>query len=477
MPRPGVDISLVETPSVVNLPTDSGTAFIVGLTDRGPLKATPVTSLSQFSTIFGTRQSYSPVYDAVESFFREGGGLAYIGRPVGPAAASGSLNLTDNAAAVSLVVTANGPGAWSANYKVAVVAGVAGGTYQIQVTDANNVVLEQSGDLTTQADAITWALNSQYIRLSLGVSALAPAVHAATALSAGTDDRLNITDAQWANAIALFTADLGPGQVLAPGRTTTVGYQQLIAHAEAFERVALLDAPNSGTEATLEASATSVKSRFAGMFAPWVVIPGVVGSTTRTVPPSGFIAGLCARNDVVYGANRASAGNAGILNSAVDISQPGFDDDTRARLNASGVNLIRSMFGTIRNYGWRSLSGSADSAWVGLNNARFYTKLSAELNNAGENFVFDEIDGLMGSTIMGFHTSLVGVCLDHYQRGELFSSDGTPATAFSVDTGSDVNTPQTLANNELHASVSYKNSPFAEWVQINIVKRLVNQSL
>jgi hypothetical protein len=42
-----------------------------------------------------------------------------------------------------------------------------------------------------------------------------------------------------------------------------------------------------------------------------------------------------------------------------------------------------------------------------------------------------------------------------------------------VDTGSSVNTPQTIANNELHAVCMVVMSPFAEQVFINIVKNPV----
>jgi hypothetical protein len=49
--------------------------------------------------------------------------------------------------------------------------------------------------------------------------------------------------------------------------------------------------------------------------------------------------------------------------------------------------------------------------------------------------------------------------------------------AFTVDTGPAVNTLQTLANLELHAACRVKMSPFAEWVQIQVVKRSITQPL
>ena len=475
--RPGVAVVLQDVPTPISVPINTGTWFACGTTDRGSASAAGlIQSLDQFITVYGQRQTYSVLYDAVEAFFREGGNRVYIGRVVGPAATSGSKNLLDASSGVSLIVTALGPGAWSANYKVGVVAGVAGGTYQIQVTDASNNVLEQSSDLGDQGSAVAWSQYSNYVRITLGASALVPAVVAPAALSAGNDDRAAITDTQWANALALFLNTLGPGQVSEPGRTSSTAYSQVKAHVEANNRVGLLDLPDSPTVATLQSSAAGIVSRFTACFAPWVVIPGLTTGTTRSVPPCAYIAGMLARNDPTLGTNQPAAGNYGNAQYAIDLTQPDWTDTQRTTLNSSNCNIIRRMFGGIRNYGWRSNTNAvSDPSWVDFGNGRFYMDLSAELNNVGENYIFSEIDGQNGQLINAFNSELTGVMLDHYNAGELFGD--TAAQAFRVDTGPAVNTLQTLANNELHAVVTVKMAPFAEYVQINIVKRQVTQTL
>jgi len=477
MPRPGVTVTLRDTPGGVGFPTTTGTWFVAGTADRGPAGTySQITDLNDFVNTYGQRQSYSVLYDAIETFFREGGGQAYVSRVCGPAATSGFLNLMDNAAAVSLVATAIGPGAWSSSYKVAVVTGVTPGTYRIQVTDASNNVLEDSGDLIDQNAAVYWSRWSNYIHITLGASTLVPIVVAATAMSAGNDDRVNITDTQWQNSLAVFSSNLGPGQVSQPGRTTSVAYNQVLAHAASFNRVGILDLPNTPTVATLQASAASVTSRFGAAFAPWLIVPGVTSGTIRTVPPSALIAGLCARNDDWLGANRPAAGAVGQVNFTVDLSQPDWDDTSRGTLNNSSVNVIRRMLGGIRVYGWRALvNPNTDTNWLDFANGRLYMQLSAELSNAGEIFMFNEIDGQNGSTINGFHDACVSVLNAHYLRGELFGD--TAEDAFSVDTGPSVNTLDRLMNLELHAVVNVKMAPMAEWVQIEVVKRRLTESL
>lgn len=471
MPRPGTDVALLETPGILSTATDTGVWFVTGLTDRGPAN-TPklIQSLSQFVTLFGDRQSYSVLYDCIEEYFREGGNKVYISRAVGPGATTGTKNLMDNGAAVSLVVNAIGPGAWSSSYKVAVYSATSG--YGLQILDANNNVVEDSGGLATQDAAVQWSLNSNYVSITKGVSANNPQVAAASALSAGNDQRGAITDTEWQTALDKFTKDMGPGQVSAPGQTSTTRHSSLVSHAYANNRVALLDLTDSAVVATLTGNIPtySTSTRFSAAFAPWLIIPGISGSVNRTIPPSPLIAGLIAKNDGTIGSDAASAGKNGISNYAIDLSQINWTDADRSTLNLAGVNLVRRMFGSIRNYGWRSLANpTTDPNWIDFGNARLFMDLVAELNMVGENFMFSNIDGQNGTTINQFHDALAGVLLDHYNQGDLFGD--TPDQSFAVDTGPGVNTLQTIANLELHAVVQVRMTPFAEWVQIQIVKR------
>jgi hypothetical protein len=478
MARPGVEVTLLDTPGAVSIASDTGTWFITGLTDRGPA-ASPqqIISINDFIATFGNRQTYSPLYDVLDLFFREGGNQAYVSRVVGPGATIGTKTLLDAVASVSLIVNANGPGAWSANYKIGVVSGVTAGTYNLNVYATDGItILETSGDLPDQQSAVDWSKGSNYVRVVLGVSTQNPANVAPAALSAGTDDRNNVTDTQWQTAQDTFTMDFGPGQVSQPGRTSTTAFSQLTAHAANNKRVAVLDLANTATVSTLTAAAASAPSRFAAAFAPWIVVPGLVANTFRTVPPSGLIAGLIARNDPVLGVNHPSAGNAGQSYFAVGLSQPPWIDSDRQTLNQGGVNVVRPMFGGVRVYGWRSLTNpNTDQNWIDFANARLYMSMCADLGEVGENYMFEEIDGQNGQTVNGLHDGLAGVMMGYFNTGQLFgdSADQT----FFVDTGATVNTLQTLANLELHAIVYVKMAPFAEWIPIQVVKRQVTQTI
>lgn len=478
--RPSVEVDVMTQVQPSSLPSNTGTWFVVGTCDLGRTdRPISVTSITDFINKCGNRVSYSVLYDALDTFFREGGGQAYVGRVVGPGAVQGSANLNDSGAAVSLVAHALGAGATSSNISVKVLAGSQGGTtYQIQVL-YNGSVVEQSADLFSQADAVSWAAAySNLIYFTVGASSNNPQTGgAAVGLAAGSDDRTNITDTQWLNALNLFTKDFGPGQVSAPGRTSTTGYNQLLDHAAANFRTAILDAPDTPTAATLEAinTATDANEQYGGLFAPWCVVPGVITGTTRTVPPSGFVAGAIARNDPVNGPGAPAAGNNGISQFVQALSQAAWDDTTRDALNSAGVNVIRVIAGQVKIFGWRSLANpNVSPAWVNLGTVRYLQSLSARCWRTGQSYLFNLLDG-QGQTISRYVTALTALLLADWNSGQIYGA--ASSDAFFIDAGPTVNTPTTLSQNMLIANIAVRPSPMAELVVIKITNVPITQAV
>jgi hypothetical protein len=99
----------------------------------------------------------------------------------------------------------------------------------------------------------------------------------------------------------------------------------------------------------------------------------------------------------------------------------------------------------------------------------------AALSDAiGESFLFEEIDG-QGRLFSKFGSALTGMLMPYWIAGSLYGQ--SPDQAFIVDVGPSVNTPTTIADNQLNAAIALRPSPFAEWINININKQLVTQSL
>jgi hypothetical protein len=487
-PRPGSLVVNRASPPPRNVPTATDMLFAAGTSDKGPLRPITVISLQDFINNFGSRQTYSVLYDSMEAYFREGGVRATISRVVGPAAVIASVTLDGSAAGgpTSLTVSAKGPGAYGNTLRITVTGGGTTNPYTITVSDTILGTLEVSPSLADQNAAVAWSQNSAWVDITLGAEASNPVAVSNAALTLGADDRLNIVDANWLTALNRFTRDLGPGQVAVPGRTTLVGQQQIRDHAAANNRFALVDLPDSPTVATLTAAAIALRGandRWAAAFAPWCVIPGLVPGTTRIIPPSTVVAGKIAANESKGGSpNKPSAGYPdGALNYVTGLSQVAYDsgsgvDVTRDAMYSAGVNQIASRYGVLEVFGWRTLTDElgANQDWLNAGNARLNMAITAQALAIAENYILDEIDG-EGRLFKSFQGDLTGMLMTFYTKGSLYGK--SPEEAFQVNVDNTVNTPATIANRELHAVIACRMSPDAELVFVEVVKVPTTQVL
>lgn len=480
MARPGVEIVSRSAPPSRGAPSDTGVAFMAGLAEKGStVEAILVRNMAEYAKAFGARVSYGLLHDALDVFFREGGTRAYVARVVGPAAIKDKVTLNDSGAVASIRVETIGEGGLPLT--VQVVAGSVAGTFILVIAD-NAIEVERSPDLLDVPAAVGWGSTSGYIRVvALGVND--PAVIAAQALITGVDDQTGITDVQRIAALTRFTKALGPGQVLYPGATTAPLHAALLNHAKANSRVALLDGTDTAVTTTLTAQVAADRAdgtitleavQRGALFAPWAVVPGVVPNTTRVLPPSALVAGLMARNDGRTGnPNDPAAGASGEARYALGTSQPAWTDAQRQTLNEGGVDVLRMIYGAVRLYGYRTVAPSGDP-WLALNAARVRGAIEHQAEAIGEEFIFAQLDG-RGRKIAEFGGALTGMLQGWWLLGALYGA--TPDEAFVVDVGITVNTPATLAANELRAVIGLRTSPFAELVYIEIVKIPVTETL
>lgn len=479
---PGFSVADVDSPQPRSVPTDTGVWFIAGLTEKGPLSPIPVTSLGEAVTKLGARVSYGNVYDALDVFFREGGAKAWVSRVVGASAITATVVLLDAGAAQTLRVSAKGPGAYGNTLNVQVTAGDAGGEFKLVISDDVLGALEISPSLADKAAAVLWGSDSsQYVDVVDGfASVLDPAVVAATSLATGTDDRASIVTADWTTAFARFTTELGPGQVSAPGMSSTAIQTVVMAHADATNRVELLDVALDASKATLVTAGRATLGALAGYkrgapFGPWVDVPGVVAGTTRQVSASAVVAGEIARSDARRSPNIPAAGDNGVSQFALRARQD-FTEAERGDLNEAGVNILRNMFGQVHTYGYRTLANpTTEKKFLLLNNARLAMDIKNRAGLIAQSFVFRDLTPIV---IAEFGGALTGLLAGYYNgipalAGSLFGA--TADDAFGVDVGSTVNTPTTIAARQLVAVLSLRMAPFAERVTINVFRAAVDE--
>ncbi len=484
---PGVIVTTAtRSAPAANQQAAAATYFAGGITERGPIdKAVRVTSLTEFEQNFGAWVSYGALHADIQTFFEEGGGAAYIGRVVGPSASKSSLTLVDRAGSPvsTLRIDAINPGSWGTGITVEVQNGSVTDTFTliISYSGTGNLGTETYRNLTSPAAAVTALLNSSYVRgVNLASATSAPnnnpAVISATALSGGSDDRNNITSSVYATGLTLFSKDYGAGAVAIPGQPASAVGIALRNHAVANRRIALT-APAVGNSvaqtitdvATFTASIGTTGPEYMGFFYPWVKIPDSANpGATKTISPEGFVAAKRAIAHETYGPVRAPAGELGIADFVVDTEITLTTADSE-NLNAANVSPILPVKGTLRLYGWKSLS--SDSANYELLGPRdLVNYIVVDLESASEQFVFETIDGLgrLFSNMQAVYTGRLDVLKTANQFFQK-TINGTPDNGYRVDVDS-VNTPATIAQNIAQAAVNVRPAGSAEYIKVMIAK-------
>jgi hypothetical protein len=468
------------------IPTAIDTTFAAGLFDQGPENAYVLCrSMQDVITNFGSRVSYSTGFDWCEDYFNEGGKKLYLSRVLGTGKKYAEL-IVKNGAEEALKIKAKTPGPWG-NGPSAV--GTEGLAIQITVPSGENIIIkvfqngelkEESPVLASQKAAQEWSEFSKLISIAIGSGVKNPSVLAETSLAGGADGSGSVTDANFEEALNVFTADLGPGQVVCIGRTTKAAHVITLTHANKNNRFAVLagvDTPTAATNETLAAELrATANARYGALFAPWIKIPGLVAGTFRTIDPTALVCGrIAATQEATKNSNEPAAGANGAATYAVNVTQPTWSSEALDKFNKAGVNIIRQIAGVPTIYGWRTLvSNEGNKEWLNMANARLYMSIAAKIGQVGSQFVFKQIDG-KGKTTSSLAMMITGVLLPHFENGSLWGE--TPADAFNVQTGANVNTAVTAENQELLAVVALKMSPDAENVYITLVKTPITGSV
>lgn len=457
----------------------SGQFFVVGLAERGATDA-PILmrDMADVDALLGARTAFSAMHDQLKTFFAEGGLQAYAARIVGPAATKGTLTINDRdgSPGPTVKIDAASAGAWSSKVTIQIADGSATDTFRVIVRLDGDVV-EDITNLKTVPEAVIKFKESFYVRLTdQGSDATTdankrPAVTAETPLSAGTDDRASVDSATYIAALSRFKKELGDGAVAIPGQTGSTVWEAMIEHCEQNNRLAILAAAANETAGSLKSLSATVDSEFAGLFVPWVGISDGAGGQ-RFISPEGAVAGRRAAAHDQVGAWRAPAGVMGKMNTVVSVQQM-FTADEAQDLDDAKVSVIRTVKGSVRLYGWRSLSSNvADYAY--LTNRDVLNTLVVQAEDALEDYVFAPVDR-KNQLLSAINAELVGLVEPMRAAGGLYEnidpvSNEQIDPGYKVETGSSVNTPQTLANNEVRARLYVRVSPTGGLVTLTIVK-------
>jgi len=454
--------------------------FLVGVCEKGPTDE-PIKAISLADAVdkIGDRVSANPfLFDALDCAFREGASVVYVGRAVGASADIADAEALDAASKKTLRFLAKSPGEWGNGLKAKIT--LAGGKVTI-VVELDGSTVETSPALDTNAEVVEWAKGSQYLDV-VDVSAGEEAGDAKTqtlTLEGGKDDIAGVSTAQIEAALKVLTKDLGPGQVAAPGFTSEAIHKALLAHCASNNRRALLDDPIETSAAELISHATALRgpnARYGSLYGSWAIVPGVSLGTTRKVPYSGIQLGLIARSEAEgNNPNRAAAGPRGKSKYATGLVTT-FTDAEREELDAAGVIASILVRGIVTTYGNVSLvNQTTEPNWTSFSASRLVMAVAALAGQVLESYDFEQIDG-HGYVFKQLQGDLSGAaCMPFFLANALYGT--TPEEAFFVNTGPDINTPASIAAEEIKAQIGIRVSPTASFLEVEIVKVPTTESL
>jgi len=166
--------------------------------------------------------------------------------------------------------------------------------------------------------------------------------------------------------------------IATPGRTSNAVQLALIAQCELLRyRFALLDVPPDTVEPmAVLAHRNLYDTSFAAYYAPWLGV--TIDGRTRWLPPSGFMAGVCARVDNQRGVWKAPANETPF--NVVDL-RTRYTTGEQDILNPRGVNLIRRFDeGGIKVWGARTLSSDSEVKYVNVRRTLIFLESTIDSN-------------------------------------------------------------------------------------------------
>lgn len=254
--------------------------------------------------------------------------------------------------------------------------------------------------------------------------------------------------------------------VAAPGRTDLASHQALISHCELLEdRVAILDAPSdvSNTD-TLKVVATAApsagagegedaakpsrqgggskgvrppNSSYAAFYFPWITVRDPFSASELvSVPPSGHLAGIYARNDATRGVHKAPANEPirGALGLSYRVTR-----EEQGELNRAGVNCIRYFPDAgINVWGARTLDGDS-SEWKYINVRRLFNMVKESIAEGTRWTVFEPNDMTLWKSISRDVKAFLTLL---WRDGALMGA--APEEAFFVKCDAETNSPEVI---------------------------------
>jgi phage tail sheath protein FI len=237
----------------------------------------------------------------------------------------------------------------------------------------------------------------------------------------------------------------------------------LLTHVEKMKyRVAVLDSPNDFVLSEVRNFRGKFDSKHAALYYPWVTVldpNDPDGVRELELPPSGFVAGIYARNDAEHGVFKAPANE--VARGAIGF-KPLLNKAQQDILNPEGVNCFRFFEGRgFRLWGARTIS--SDPEWKYISVRRYFAYLEHSVDKGTQWAVFENNNDALWANI---RRTVEDFLFNEWRGGALLGTK--PEEAFFVRCDRSTMTQNDLDNGRLICLVGVAVVKPAEFVIFRI---------
>jgi phage tail sheath protein FI len=210
----------------------------------------------------------------------------------------------------------------------------------------------------------------------------------------------------------------------------------LIAHARYMKyRIVIIDSSDKQAISAVRRMKARINSTYAAFYYPWIEIADPITRRRITVPPSGAVAGIYARNDIERAVFKAPGNE--VVNTAVGLETT-INKAQQEVLNPESINCIRFFPGRgIRVWGARLATD--DVEWLYVNLRRYFAYVERSIDLGTQWAVFEPNGPLLWDNV---RQTIYSFLLAEWRSGALLGA--TPELAFFVRCDESTMSPQDL---------------------------------
>lgn len=272
-----------------------------------------------------------------------------------------------------------------------------------------------------------------------------------------TDVKTGLVAFEDLDDIAIIAA---PGLAGLTGSAIDTGVLAVQAHVEKMRyRVAVLDSVKGHSIGEVRQFKARFDSKHMAFYYPWVRVLDPITRAEIDLPPSGFLTGIYARNDVNRAVYKAPANE--VVNLALGFERT-LSKDQQAVLNPEGINCLRFFEGRgMRVWGARTIS--SDPEWKYINVRRYFAYLEHSIDLGTQWAVFEPNGPLLWANV---RRTIEEFLLNEFQSGALLGTK--PENSFFVRCDRTTMTQNDLDNGRLICLVGVAPLKPAEFVVFRI---------